>query len=50
MNYSNTDTRLKQRPAFSPAFLRRIRRIRSASLKARTAAEKKALPSILTLV
>ncbi len=49
MNYSNTDTRLKKRPTLSPAFLRRIRRIRNASLKARTAAEKKALPNVLAI-
>lgn len=49
MNYSNTDTRLKKRPSLSPAFLRRLKRIRNASLKARTAAEKKALPHILSL-
>ncbi|HEY1051040.1 MAG TPA: hypothetical protein VGE39_14820 [Prosthecobacter sp.] len=49
MNYSNTDTRLKTRPSLSPAFLRRLQRIRSASLKARTAAEKKALPYTLAL-
>lgn len=49
MNYSNTDTRLKKRPSLSPAILQRLRRIRKASLKARTAAEKKALPNLLAL-
>ena len=48
MHYSNTDTRLKQRSSLSPAILQRLQRIRKASLKARTAAEKKALAALLT--
>lgn len=42
MNYSNLDTRLKSR-ALSRSFLRRLTRIREASLKARGSEEKKAL-------
>lgn len=49
MNYSNTDTRLKKLPALNPAILRRITRLRNASRQARTAAEKKALSTLLSL-
>lgn len=35
MNYSNLDSRLKLH-SLSPSFLRRLKRIRNASLKART--------------
>lgn len=43
MNYSNLDTRLHSRPDVSRDFLRRIARVRAASRRARTHAEKKAL-------
>lgn len=44
MNYSNVDTRLKA-AAFSRSFLERLKRIREASQKARTLAQKKTLAS-----
>lgn len=43
MTYSNLDTRLQTRPAISRDFLQRIARVRAASRRARTHAEKKAL-------
>lgn len=46
MNYTNLDIRLKTR-SLSPAFRRRLKRIREASLKTREHAEKKNLPPAL---
>lgn len=43
MNYNNLDTRLPTRSDVSRDFLSRIARVRAASLRARTHAEKKAL-------
>ncbi len=42
MNYRTLDNRMKTR-TLSPSFLRRLKRIRDASLKARGAEEKKGL-------
>ena len=44
MNYSNLDSRLKLH-SLSPSFLRRLKRIRDASLKARPT-EKKEPPAV----
>lgn len=44
MNYTNLDSRLKLH-SLSPDFLRRLKRIRAASLKARTANSKKTPPA-----
>ena len=41
MNYTNTESRVKSRPQLSPAFLRRLQKIREASRNARSLAEKK---------
>ncbi len=45
MNYSNLDNRLKTR-GLSRSFLRRLKRIREASLKARSVSEKKAMAGL----
>lgn len=42
MNYSNLASRLTPRPPLNRDFLRRIARVRAASKRARTQAEKKA--------
>lgn len=42
MNYSNLASRLTPRPPLNREFLRRIARVRAASKRARTQAEKKA--------
>ena len=42
MNYSNLASRLTARPPLNREFLRRIARVRAASKRARTQAEKKA--------
>ncbi|HEY1084291.1 MAG TPA: hypothetical protein VGE29_18640 [Prosthecobacter sp.] len=39
MNYSNLESRLKMQ-SLSPTFLRRLKRIRNASIKARAAGKK----------
>lgn len=44
MNYTNLDSRLKLH-SLSPSFLRRLKRIRENSLKARTATSKKSPPA-----
>ncbi len=44
MNYTNLDSRLKLH-SLSPAFLRRLKRIRAASLKARNTNSKKTPPA-----
>lgn len=41
MNYSNSDSRIKSRPPLSPDFLKRLQRIREASLNTRRLARKK---------
>ncbi len=42
MNYNNLASRLTPRPPLNREFLRRIARVRAASRRARTQAEKKA--------
>lgn len=44
MNYTNLDSRLKMH-SLSPSFLRRLKRIRAASLKARGTSSKKNPPA-----
>lgn len=44
MNYSNLDSRLKLH-SLSPSFLRRLKRIRNASLKARAKKSPSPVPS-----
>lgn len=44
MNYTNLDSRLKMH-SLSPSFLRRLKRIRAASLKARGTSSKKSPPT-----